>query len=437
MAYIRSAKLNGYFNKIITGEYMGDINEVHKKVSNQYTNWVYPLPEPDIAKVIAEKGYHDLTDPALFRRVIFPTPIEPEDLEILIAGCGANQAAYYAYKNPNCHVTGIDISENSLAHQKYLKDKHNLVNLELHNCTLEDAPKRFNKKFDYIVSTGVLHHLPDPDAGLLALKEMLAPHGVMSIMLYGKYMRAGVYMMQELFRLAKLEQNEAGVSVVKATLNSLRPTHSARHYADNASDIHYDAGIVDTFLHRSDRAYSVPEVLAFAEKAGLSFRGWLDKSIYSADLILPYNHPLRPHILELPEEEQWAAMELLTQGIGCHRFLLCHKDVKPETYIPNFSGKAWLKYIPALRPPVQVIKTLQQANGGPAQVKRAHCVFDVQKHEVPLLEAIDGKRTVQEIIDMYPADNTKAPAVLEIARSFFSRMAKFDHLQFNLKPNKK
>ena len=61
--------------------------DVHKAVSNQYTNWVYPLPEPDIAKVIAENGYYDLSDPALFRRVIFPTPCEPENLNILIAGC--------------------------------------------------------------------------------------------------------------------------------------------------------------------------------------------------------------------------------------------------------------------------------------------------------------------------------------------------------------
>ena len=410
--------------------------DVHKVVSNQYTNWVYPLPEPDLAKVIAENGYYDLADPALFRRVLFPTPCEPENLNILIAGCGANQASYYAYKNPNCHVVGIDISENSLAHQQYLKEKHQLDNLELHLCTLEEAPKKLNRKFDYIVSTGVLHHLPDPDAGLLALKEMLEPHGVMSIMLYGKYMRAGVYMMQELFRLAKLEQNEAGISVVKATLNSLSSTHSAKHYANNASDIYYDAGIVDTFLHRSDRAYSVPDVLEFAEKAGLAFRGWLDKSLYSAELTLPYNHPLRPHILALPEEEQWAAVELITQGLGCHRFMLCHKEVDPKTYTTDFTGKEWLQYVPSLRPPVQVVKTLQQANGGPAQVKRAHITFEVQVHEVPILEGIDGKKSIQEIIDAYPQDSRYAKEAKTIAQKFFTQMAKYDHLQFNIKPNK-
>lgn len=408
-------------------------SSVHQVVENQYANWVYPLPVPDIATAVAETGYYDLTDPALFRRVLWPTPVEPEALNILIAGCGANQAAYYAFKNPQCTVTGIDISPASLAHQNYLKEKHNLENLHLERCTLEDAPARFTKPFDYIVSTGVLHHLPDPDAGLAALKKMLAPHGVISIMVYGKYMRAGVYMMQELFRLTGLQQDAAAVAVVRTTLESLPATHSARHYAQNASDIHYDAGLVDTFLHRSDRAYSVPEVLDFARRAGLTFRGWLDKSLYSVEALVPFNHPLRPLLEKLPDPEQWAALELLTQALGCHRFLLCHEDVPAATWTPDFSGEDWLDYLPTLRPPVTVERVSDQANGAPAAVRRAHAQFEVQAHECPLLENVDGVKTIQDIIDAYPASPHQKNA-REIACKFFSRMARLDHLQFNLRP---
>lgn len=406
-------------------------SQVHELVENQYANWVYPLPVPDMAKTIAEDGYYDLTDPALFRQAIWPTPVEPEALNILIAGCGANQAAYYAFKNPQCKVTGIDISKTSLAHQNYLKEKHQLTNLQLERCTLEEAPDKLKQSFDYIVSTGVLHHLPDPDAGLAALKSMLAPHGVISIMVYGKFMRAGVYMMQEVFRLAGLKQDAAGVAVVRTTLESLPATHAARHYAQNASDIHYDAGLLDTFLHRSDRAYSVPEVLDFARRAGLAFRGWADKSIYSVEALIPFNHPLRPLLEKLPQEEQWAALELLTQGIGCHRFMLCHPEVNPAEYTPDFNGEQWLDYVPSLRPPVKVEKTVAQASGGPAEVRRAHNLFDVQTQESPLLEGVDGKQSIRAIVESYPEGAHKAGAK-EIARKFFARMARLDHLQFCL-----
>ena len=90
-------------------------------VAAQYESWVYPQPVLDIAEAVATKKYFDLSDPALFRRKLWPKKVEPDDLDILIAGCGANQAAYYALTNPASQVVGIDISEASLAHEKFLE----------------------------------------------------------------------------------------------------------------------------------------------------------------------------------------------------------------------------------------------------------------------------------------------------------------------------
>src|ERR1700729_3266993 len=39
-------------------------------------------------------------------------------------------------------------------------------------------------EFDYIDCTGVLHHLPDPAAGMRALASVLEPDGGMGVMLY-------------------------------------------------------------------------------------------------------------------------------------------------------------------------------------------------------------------------------------------------------------
>ena len=67
-----------------------------------------------------------------------------------------------------------------------LKQKHNLHNLALYHLNLEETAS-LERTFDLIVSSGVLHHLPNPGAGLRALREVLKPHGVMSLMLYGYY----------------------------------------------------------------------------------------------------------------------------------------------------------------------------------------------------------------------------------------------------------
>ena len=123
--------------------------------------------------------------------------------EILIAGCGTSQAARYALREPDARITAIDISDTSLRHTRDLQRKYNLENLELHQLPIERV-REIGRSFDLVVCTGVLHHLPDPDHGLCALRDVLRPSGAMRLMVYARYGRAGIYMMQEYCRLLEI-----------------------------------------------------------------------------------------------------------------------------------------------------------------------------------------------------------------------------------------
>src|SRR5882762_3585695 len=68
---------------------------------------------------------------ALFHR-IWPWDRPGSRQEILVAGCGTSQAAQYALREPDSHVTAIDISDSSLRHTRSLQQQHDLANLELH-----------------------------------------------------------------------------------------------------------------------------------------------------------------------------------------------------------------------------------------------------------------------------------------------------------------
>jgi 2-polyprenyl-3-methyl-5-hydroxy-6-metoxy-1,4-benzoquinol methylase len=43
----------------------------------------------------------------------------------------------------------------------------------------------------------VLHHLADPDAGLRALRSVLKPEGAIDLMVYARYGRTGISMLQD------------------------------------------------------------------------------------------------------------------------------------------------------------------------------------------------------------------------------------------------
>ena len=173
-------------------------------VSRQYERWRYPQPIQDLEAL--PDGIWHWFDPSRFHEMLWPGRDYKPDLDILIAGCGTNQAAVFAYRNPDAKVVAVDISQPSLDHQRYLKEKHGLFNLELHLLPIEELPT-LGLDFDLIVSTGVLHHLTDPLAGLKALAGGLRKDGVIGLTLYAKYGRVGVEMLQSVFRDMGLDQD--------------------------------------------------------------------------------------------------------------------------------------------------------------------------------------------------------------------------------------
>ncbi len=153
-------------------------------VSRQYQRWVYPHPIEDLPAWTSANW--EWFDPVYSHRILWPDRAYQPDLDILIAGCGTNQAAIFAFTNRSAKVVAVDVSQTSLDHQQYLKDKYGLTNLELHLLPIEDL-HTLGRDFDLVVSSGVLHHMADPLTGMKALAGCLRPDGVVAAMLYGKY----------------------------------------------------------------------------------------------------------------------------------------------------------------------------------------------------------------------------------------------------------
>ena len=213
-------------------------------VTRQYERYRYPQPIQDLEQWLASNW--EWFDPSHAHRVLWPDREYKADLDILIAGCGTNQAAVFAFMNPDAKVVAVDISQPSLDHQQYLKDKHGLFNLELHKLPIEEL-STLGLDFDLIVSTGVLHHLADPQAGMKAVAGCLRPDGAMGVMLYAKYGRIGIELLQADFRDLGLGQNESSIALVRQTLSLLPAGHPVRSYLNVAKDLRSDDVLVHTF----------------------------------------------------------------------------------------------------------------------------------------------------------------------------------------------
>src|SRR5262245_22073676 len=175
-----------------------DTATVAEEVRSFYERMPYPAPLTSLDE------HRDLYKNPDRRRVhhflMWPTEPLRGNQAILVAGCGTSQAARYALREPAARVTAIDISDTSLRYTRELQEKYCLENLELHQLSIEKV-QELGRTFDQVVCTGVLHHLPDPDVGLRALRDVLRPGGAMHLMVYALYGRTGIYMMQEYCRV--------------------------------------------------------------------------------------------------------------------------------------------------------------------------------------------------------------------------------------------
>src|SRR3984957_7346409 len=132
---------------------VSEASRVAAQVGTFYESHPYPPPRDDL------EAYRRAWDDARRRsdaHLFWPGQAYRDDRSILVAGCGTTQAAHYAVRWPRAKVVGIDVSENSIAHELELKRKHRLDNLEVQQLAVERAGE-LGEPFDYVVCTGVLH----------------------------------------------------------------------------------------------------------------------------------------------------------------------------------------------------------------------------------------------------------------------------------------
>ena len=381
--------------------------DIARQVAAFYEAHPYPPPVDDL------EAYGRSWDEAR-RRADFHLfhPAEPwrDDRRVLVAGCGTSQAAHYAVRWPNARVVGIDVSDRAIAFSEALKRKHGLTNLEIVKLPVERAGA-LAETFEHVVCTGVLHHLSDPEAGLRALCEVLAPRGALHLMVYAPYGRAGVYMLQDYCRRAGVRATATEIDDLMASLRALPTDHPIAALLRHAPDFADRAGVADALLNPQDRAYSAPQLLDLLTKAGLAFGRWVRQAPY-----LPWCGALAtmPHhgrLAALPSEDQFAAIELFRGTMVRHAVIARRSDAPPAAAV-DFDGDAWPEYRPIRLPETQVIRERLPAGAAAVLINRNHTFTDlylpIDARQLRWLEAIDGTRSIADIAGQGEAGRTSS-----------------------------
>ena len=236
-------------------------------------------------------------------------------IRVLDAGCGCGVGLVGAATlQADVEFTGIDLCDRSLEAARGSIESRGLRNARVAKVdlmTLEglDVPEG---GFDVVYSSGVVHHLSDPIRGLAQLTEVLAPHGVLSLMVYGTRGRDALYrMVRALDALVPRDRPLEDRLAVGRQL--ARDVDGGPIFTGPLADLLTipDVEFVDRYLNVNETSYDVDGVLDLAERAGLGFLRWTEPRHWDVREVLPRGESLDLALTRSPRE-QWRLVDELT-----------------------------------------------------------------------------------------------------------------------------
>lgn len=223
-------------------------------------------------------------------------------LRILDAGCGTGHSTLKLLQaNPNAEIVAIELSSASLAIAQQRSQQAGLQSPRLtwHQGDLMELSQWQLGSFDYINCSGVLHHLPDPVAGLRLLAAHLKPNGLMFLLLYSQHARYYIHKVQQALKALLPEpiQWEQAVTTCQILLQGLPHDHPAKQdWQKHWQAIRHNLGttsaqaaafLVDTYLNRCEHVYNLPGIYHLLDAAELTMLRFLDESTWDPRRFMP------------------------------------------------------------------------------------------------------------------------------------------------------
>lgn len=185
--------------------------------------------------------------------------------KILIVGCGTLEPVAVALANPQAQILAVDLSSASMKKLKWMARWKGVASqIQTWVGDLEKIPEE-KGKFDYLIATGVLHHLENPERALQKLIEKTHEKTVFRIMYYSRWGRDLLYGAKDMARMLGIRNPKK----FRSFMDSLPADHPYRIYFHLYEDARSDGGLADGYLHPCDRPLDAFALRNLLNLAGL------------------------------------------------------------------------------------------------------------------------------------------------------------------------
>ena len=252
----------------------------------------------------------------------------------------------------------------------------------------------------------------------------------MYLMLYAPYGRTGVYMLQEYCRKLGIGTSQQEINDLTAALQVLPQHHPLLSMVRGSRESLHAGVLVDALLNPRDRTYSVPQLFDFIERSDLMFGCWYWQAPYLPQCGSIATTPHAKRLAALPAREQYLAMELWRGLMTNHDFVVHRNDANSDGRRVNFDDERYLRYVPIRRAWTKCGEKQLPSGVAGVLLNQTHLFDDlfilIDAQEKRMYEAIDGRRSISEIVDQ-----VKDKEAAQLAPVFFEKLSSYDQVVFD------
>ena len=221
---------------------------------------------------------------------------------MLIAGCGTREAVGWALACPQWRVDAVDVSGASIAIAQKLAEQLDVADRINFRCADFEQGQGLDGPYEFISSSGVLHHLASPPRGLGQLEKHLAPNGVMALMVYSHTNRSNHQHAQRVLGLLTKDIDDAQAALEICRTGSTTANRLSQTFKNAVDQYEHDRPqFADTMLNPRETSYSIPQLVEFLATAELDLVSPVMPILWCPQQCLPaaaYDRYLKLPLLE-------------------------------------------------------------------------------------------------------------------------------------------
>ncbi len=197
-------------------------------------------------------------------------PLGARRPDVLIAGCGTGQHSIATAQSlPTADILAVDLSRASLGYALRKTRELGLRNIRYAQADILEL-RTLGRQFDLIESSGVLHHLGDPLAGLEVLVSLLRPDGLMKLGFYSEIARRPLVEIRRHIAAQGYAASAEDIRRLRQDILAL-PAGDPRRKVLTFSDFYSTSECRDLLFHVQEHRLTLPVIAGWLAKFGLTF----------------------------------------------------------------------------------------------------------------------------------------------------------------------